>query len=68
MTPDDIIATLQRNNLLVFNNGQYGLHINKQEIKQKIANIVSKKQIKIEPRKLKWTPYTDVSILDIMLL
>lgn len=64
MTPDDIIATLQRNNLLIFNNGQYELHINKQEIKQKIAKIVSKKQIKIDSRKLKWMPYTDVNSLD----
>lgn len=56
MTPDDIIAALQRNSLLISNNGQYELHIDQRDIKQKLAKIESKMQLRIDPKKLVWTP------------
>ncbi|CAO0796282.1 unnamed protein product [Mucor circinelloides] len=64
MTPDDIIAALQRNSLLISNDGQYELHIDQRDIKQKLAKIESKMQLRIDPRKLVWTPpsYSSVHI------
>ncbi|KAL9548217.1 hypothetical protein MBANPS3_005798 [Mucor bainieri] len=56
MTPDDIIAALQRNNLLRLNDGRYELHINQSDIDKELAKIESKKQLHIDPTKLMWTP------------
>ncbi|CEP09752.1 hypothetical protein [Parasitella parasitica] len=64
MTPDDIIATLQRNNMLIFSNGQYVLHINKRDIKLKMAKFDSKNNLKIDSKNLIWTPPTDTTHLD----
>ncbi|GAN01621.1 histone acetyltransferase KAT7 isoform 6 [Mucor ambiguus] len=56
MTPDDIIAALQRNNLLRLNDGHYELHINQRDIEKQLAKIESKIQLRIDPTKLMWTP------------
>lgn len=56
MTPDDIIAALQRNNLLRLNDGQYELHINQRDIERQLTEIESRVQLRIDPTKLVWTP------------
>ncbi|KAK4517915.1 MT-A70-domain-containing protein [Mucor velutinosus] len=56
MTPDDIVAALQRNSLLRLSDGQYELHINQQDIERQLEEIESKIKLRIDPTKLMWTP------------
>lgn len=56
MTPDDIVAALQRNNLLRMIDGHYELQINQEDIARQLAKIESRIQLRIDPTKLMWTP------------
>ncbi|KAI8882717.1 MOZ/SAS-like protein, partial [Backusella circina FSU 941] len=54
MTPDDIVATLHKEHILVMHNNQLVLNIDKEKIKRE----KEKKVLSLDPSKLKWTPYT----------
>jgi hypothetical protein len=53
MTPDDIVATLHKERILVMHNNHFVLNIDKETLKRE----VEKKVLSLDPSKLKWTPY-----------
>ncbi|KAG9299183.1 hypothetical protein G9A89_013831 [Geosiphon pyriformis] len=59
MTPDDVIATLQTNDMIVKDqeNDTYKLIVDKARIEQHCQKIMSKGYPQIKPENLKWTPF-----------
>lgn len=57
MTPDDIISTSQRHNILVFQDNQYVFHLDEQEIQRQVQEMESKQKLRLDPSKLSWKPY-----------
>ncbi|KAI8390145.1 acyl-CoA N-acyltransferase [Blakeslea trispora] len=59
LTPDDIISTLENNNMIHHNKltKQYSLAINPQVIKTHLHNLKQRNYLQLKPEKLKWTPF-----------
>jgi hypothetical protein len=57
MTPDDIISTLQRHNMILVQNNQYVLQLDEQEIQQQVEEMELKQSLRLDPSKLIWKPY-----------
>lgn len=60
LTPDDIIATLQRNDMILFQNNQYILSIDEKKMRRQVDNIESNQSLKLDPGKLKWVPFLSI--------
>lgn len=59
LTPDDIISTLQTNNMIQYDNvtKQYSLALDLDSIKQYLADLDKKNYSRVDPHKLTWTPF-----------
>jgi hypothetical protein len=59
LIPDDIISTLQNNNMIHYDklSKYYSIVIDVQAIKQHLANLDKKNYSRIDPDKLTWTPF-----------
>lgn len=57
MTPDDVVSTLQQNDMIILQDEQHVLHINEQEIQEQIGKENSKQKLKLDEQKLIWKPF-----------
>ncbi|OAD08665.1 hypothetical protein MUCCIDRAFT_136821, partial [Mucor lusitanicus CBS 277.49] len=59
LTPDDIVSTLQNNNMIRHDKvkGEYSIVVNPQAIKDHLANLRKKDYARVNPEKLTWTPF-----------
>ncbi|KAK4521856.1 uncharacterized protein ATC70_004394 [Mucor velutinosus] len=59
LTPDDIVSTLQNNNMIQHDKvkGEYSIVVNSQAIKNHLANLQKKDYARVNPEKLTWTPF-----------
>ncbi|KAI7888995.1 acyl-CoA N-acyltransferase [Mucor mucedo] len=59
LTPDDIISTLQTNNMIKYDKvtAQYSLILDVKTIKAHLSNIEKKNYSRVDPDKLTWTPF-----------
>lgn len=57
MTPDDVVSTLQQNDMIILQDEQHVLHINEQEIQEQIGKENSKQKLKLDEQKLLWKPF-----------
>lgn len=59
MTPDDIISTLQTNNMIKYDKvtAQYSIILDLPAIKAHLSNIENKNYSRVDPDKLTWTPF-----------
>ncbi|KAI8646127.1 acyl-CoA N-acyltransferase [Parasitella parasitica] len=59
LTPDDIVSTLQNNNLIQQDKvkGEYSITVDSQMIQNHLANLNKKNYARVNPEKLTWTPF-----------
>lgn len=57
MTPDDIVSTLQQNDMIILQDNQHVLRVNEQEIQQLIYKENSRQTLKLDVKKLIWKPF-----------
>lgn len=57
MIPDDVVSTLERNNMIILQDGRYTLHINEQLIMEELNEMESKQSLKVDSTKLIWKPF-----------
>lgn len=59
LTPDDIVSTLQNNNMIHHDKvkGEYSIIVNPQVIKDHLTNLRKKNYARVNPEKLTWTPF-----------
>ncbi|KAL9543752.1 hypothetical protein PS6_009119 [Mucor atramentarius] len=59
LTPDDIVSTLQNNNMIQHDKvkGEYSIVVNPQVIKDHLTNLRKKNYARVNPEKLTWTPF-----------
>ncbi len=65
MTVNDIVATLQINNMLVRDeeNGTYRIVVDKDLIKNHLDKVAAKRYPRIKPENLRWTPFILTRVL-----